>query len=51
MVSYDDIPAFQAKGRFINAKGLRGFAMWEIGGDYKDQLVDAITGSMGATVA
>ncbi|KIJ37302.1 glycoside hydrolase family 18 protein [Sphaerobolus stellatus SS14] len=42
VVSYDDVPVFQAKGEFIASKGLRGFAMWEAGSDYKDMLLDAI---------
>ena len=42
MVSFDDAPAFSAKGKFIQSQGLRGFAMWEAGGDYKDILLDSI---------
>jgi chitinase len=42
MVSFDDAPAFSAKGQFIKTEGLRGFAMWEAGGDFNDILLDAI---------
>ncbi|KAI0085037.1 chitinase [Irpex rosettiformis] len=42
MVSFDDAPAFAAKGKFIQSEGLRGFAMWEAGGDFKDILLDSI---------
>lgn len=31
-----------AKGKFIKDNGLRGFSMWEAGGDYNDLLIDAV---------
>lgn len=42
MISYDNAQSFQAKGSFIKSKGLRGFAIWEAAGDYKDILLDAV---------
>jgi len=42
MISYDNAPSFAAKGQFIKQTGLRGFAMWEAGGDYMDILLDSI---------
>ena len=36
-----------AKGNFINSAGLRGFAMWEAGGDFNDILLDAISNAIG----
>jgi len=42
MISYDNAQSFQAKGNFIKSKGLRGFAIWEAAGDYKDILLDAV---------
>jgi len=47
MVSYDDRASFSAKGAYIKQTGLRGFSMWEAGGDYKDLLLDAIRLSVG----
>ena len=47
MVSFDDPPAFAAKGAFIKAMGLRGFNMWEAGGDFNDTLLDAISVAVG----
>lgn len=47
MVSFDDPNAFAAKGRFIKEHGLRGFAMWEAGGDEGDVLVGAIRSQAG----
>ncbi|KAF9503024.1 glycoside hydrolase family 18 protein [Hydnum rufescens UP504] len=41
-VEFDDARSFRAKGKFIAARGLRGFSMWEAGGDYDDILLDAI---------
>lgn len=32
-----------AKGQFIRAQELLGFAMWEAGGDYNDILLDSIS--------
>ncbi|KAN0091397.1 glycoside hydrolase family 18 protein [Tylopilus felleus] len=42
MVSFDNAQSFTAKGNYIKETGLRGFAMWEAGGDYKDTLLDSI---------
>ncbi|THH05683.1 hypothetical protein EW145_g4627 [Phellinidium pouzarii] len=47
MISYDDAGAFAAKGAFIKDTGLRGFAMWEAGGDSSDILLDAILEASG----
>jgi chitinase len=41
-VSYDDPLSFASKGEYIRTAGLKGFAMWEAGGDYKDALLDSI---------
>ena len=43
MISYDDPQSFKAKGSFIKESNLRGFAMWEAGGDYHDALLDSIS--------
>ncbi|KAF9481870.1 glycoside hydrolase family 18 protein [Pholiota conissans] len=42
MVSFDNAQSFAAKGKFIKNTGLRGFAMWEAGGDFKDTLLNSI---------
>ncbi|KAM5541737.1 hypothetical protein V8D89_004466 [Ganoderma adspersum] len=42
MVSYDDVESFEAKGKFVKAMKLGGFAVWEAAGDYNDLLLDAI---------
>jgi chitinase len=47
MVSFDNAESFAAKGSFIKEAGLRGFAMWEAGGDYQDILLDSITCAIG----
>ncbi|KZV72372.1 glycoside hydrolase family 18 protein [Peniophora sp. CONT] len=41
-ISYDNPRSFYAKGEFIKKLGLRGFAMWEAGGDYNDMLLNSI---------
>ncbi|VDB84991.1 unnamed protein product [Peniophora sp. CBMAI 1063] len=41
-ISYDNARSFLAKGEFIKKLGLRGFAMWEAGGDYNDILLNSI---------
>ncbi|KAF8973025.1 glycoside hydrolase superfamily [Flammula alnicola] len=41
-VSYDDAQSFAIKGGFIHSAGLKGFAMWEAGGDFNDTLLDSI---------
>ena len=46
-ISYDGPNAFAAKGDFIKSTGLRGFALWEAGGDYNDVLLDAIRKTSG----
>ncbi|KAF7348538.1 Glycoside hydrolase family 18 protein [Mycena venus] len=47
MVSYDDATSFAAKGRFINAQGLLGFAVWDVTGDQNDILLDSLHEAMG----
>jgi len=42
MISFDNAESFTAKGNFIHDFGLRGFAIWEAGGDLNDILLDAI---------
>ena len=39
--------AFADKGSFITSTGLRGFSMWEAGGDYHDILLDSIRETAG----
>lgn len=47
MISYDNPKSFAAKGKFIKEAGLRGFTMWEAGGDYNNMLLDSISEAMG----
>ncbi|KAF8622115.1 hypothetical protein AX15_007250 [Amanita polypyramis BW_CC] len=47
LVSYDDAKAFSKKGNFIKSIGIRGFSMWEAGGDHHDILLDSIRKSIG----
>ncbi|KAJ7731113.1 glycoside hydrolase family 18 protein [Mycena maculata] len=47
MVSYDDATSFAAKGKFINAQGLIGFAVWDVTGDQNDILLDSLHQAMG----
>ncbi|KDQ55695.1 glycoside hydrolase family 18 protein [Jaapia argillacea MUCL 33604] len=42
MISYDNAQSFTAKGKYISSAGLRGFSMWEAGGDSHDILLNAI---------
>ncbi|KAI0808117.1 chitinase [Fomes fomentarius] len=42
LVSFDDPLSFAAKGAFIKEQKLRGFAMWESGGDSDNLLLNAI---------
>ncbi|EIW77028.1 glycoside hydrolase family 18 protein [Coniophora puteana RWD-64-598 SS2] len=49
MVAYDDATSFAAKGAYIKSAGLKGFALYETGGDYNDILLDAITGAVGSS--
>jgi chitinase len=46
-VSYDDASSVAAKGAFVRAQGLRGFAMWEASGDYQDILVNSMRDALG----
>ncbi|KAG2035966.1 glycoside hydrolase superfamily [Suillus americanus] len=46
MVAYDNAQSFTAKGKFITQSGLAGFAMWEMGGDYNNILLNAINGAI-----
>ncbi|KIK41262.1 glycoside hydrolase family 18 protein [Suillus luteus UH-Slu-Lm8-n1] len=43
MISFDNVQSFAAKGEYIKNTKLRGFTMWEAGGDYHDMLLDSIT--------
>ncbi|KAF8076677.1 endochitinase [Lyophyllum atratum] len=47
MVSFDNARSFAAKGNFIKTNALRGFAMWEAGGDHKNILINSIRSSAG----
>ncbi|KAH7905380.1 glycoside hydrolase family 18 protein [Hygrophoropsis aurantiaca] len=47
MVSFDNAQSFAAKGNYIKKAGLRGFAMWEAGGDRKDILLNSIRSTSG----
>ncbi|KAF8555059.1 glycoside hydrolase family 18 protein [Imleria badia] len=47
MVSFDNAQSFAAKGNYIKETGLRGFAMWEAGGDYNNILLDTIRSKAG----
>ena len=49
MVSFDDARSFTAKGAYIKSEKLRGFAMWEAGGDSNDILLDSIRAAAGAS--
>lgn len=46
LFSYDNPQSFTAKGQYISQAGLRGFAMYEVGGDYNGLLINAINGAM-----
>jgi chitinase len=46
MISFDNVQSFAAKGKYIKNTKLRGFAMWEAGGDYDNMLLDSIIGAM-----
>jgi chitinase len=48
MVAFDNTQSFAAKGSFIKSNGLRGFAMWEAGGDSNDILLDSIRKAVGS---
>ncbi|OJA17532.1 hypothetical protein AZE42_11931 [Rhizopogon vesiculosus] len=47
MISFDNAQSFTAKGKYIKEAGLRGFALWETGGDYSNILLDAINEAVG----
>ncbi|TFK53480.1 hypothetical protein OE88DRAFT_1253228 [Heliocybe sulcata] len=47
MVAFDNADSFTAKGKYIKSAGLRGFAMWEAGGDSDDILLDAVRSAAG----
>lgn len=47
MVSFDNAQSFAAKGSFIKSKGLRGFSMWETGGDSDNILVTSVRKAAG----
>ncbi|KAF8969395.1 endochitinase [Flammula alnicola] len=47
MVSYDNAQSFAAKGNFIKETKLRGFAMWEAGGDFNDILLTSVRNAAG----
>ncbi|KAF8134413.1 glycoside hydrolase family 18 protein [Boletus edulis] len=47
MVSFDNADSFAAKGKYIQKTGLKGFSMWEAGGDYNDILLDSIRTAAG----
>jgi GH18 family chitinase len=46
MISFDNVQSFAAKGKYIKNTKLRGFAMWEAGGDYDNMLLDSIIDAM-----
>ncbi|KAF8169494.1 chitinase [Pholiota molesta] len=50
MVSFDNAQSFAAKGNFIKTQGLRGFAMWEAGGDFNNILLNSIRTAAGLCV-
>ena len=41
-VAYENKDSYAAKGAYIAKQNLKGFAMWEAGGDSSDILLDAI---------
>ncbi|KAG2127499.1 glycoside hydrolase family 18 protein [Suillus clintonianus] len=47
MISFDNVQSYAAKGKYIKNAGLRGFALWETGGDYNDMLLDSIIHAVG----
>lgn len=46
LISYDDPQSFTAKGQYIAQAGLRGFSLYEVGGDHNGLLVNAISKAM-----
>ncbi|KAG2338912.1 glycoside hydrolase family 18 protein [Suillus weaverae] len=49
MISFDNVQSFAAKGEYIKNTKLRGFSMWEAGGDYHDMLLDSIIDAFGCS--
>ncbi|KAJ7044698.1 endochitinase [Mycena alexandri] len=47
MISFDNAQSFAVKGEYIKSKGIRGFSMWEAGGDSNNILLDSIRKSGG----
>jgi chitinase len=47
MISFDDAQSFAAKGNYIKETGLKGFSMWQAGGDYNGLLLDSIRNAAG----
>lgn len=45
-IAYDDVESFTAKGAYIKSAKLGGFAMWEVGADSQDILLDSIRKTM-----
>jgi chitinase len=48
MIAFDNAQSFAAKGKFIKSKKLRGFSLWEAGGDSNDILLDSIRKAVGS---
>jgi chitinase len=46
-ISYEDTQSIRAKGRYVIEHGLAGMMFWELGGDPKGELVDAMNEAMG----
>ncbi|CAA7268345.1 unnamed protein product [Cyclocybe aegerita] len=46
LISYDDKTSFAAKGKFIDANGLAGFAVWHVVGDSNNILLSSISDAM-----
>jgi len=42
-ISYDDIDSMCERISYVKKKGLAGFMMWEIGQDYKRELLTSVT--------
>ena len=41
-IAYENPRSYASKGAYIRSAGLKGFAMWEAGGDLNDTLLDSI---------
>jgi GH18 family chitinase len=46
-VSYENDLSYAIKGGFIHSAGLKGFAIWEAGGDSNDTLLNSICEFLG----